>query len=54
MLKFLYKLKDGQQVSVLPVAAPLQPSPDDGKTPEERKFTAAVSKKVNEQRLASK
>ena len=49
MLKFLYKLKDGQQVPVLPVAAPLLPSPDDGKTPEERKLIAAVNKKVNEQ-----
>ena len=32
MLKFCFKLKDGQRVPILPKAAPLLPSPDDGET----------------------
>lgn len=49
MLKFCFKLKDGQRVPILPKAAPLLPSPDDGETPEERLLIANVNKDINKQ-----
>ena len=49
MFKYLYKIKDGQRLLCLPAAAPLLPSPDDARTPEERRITHAVNGYISKQ-----